>query len=284
MLLNNAKFYLQGQSSVHQFDARSKILLLFIFSISIFFINSYIGLLIDLCLLLICIKASKIPFQKISSGISVIYIICTLIVICNCFTFGEALIPNSDLSLFYPFAYIDSLIEHLNYPIVGSLIFSTLGLFRGLFFAFRIIFLTWATLLICYTTTTNEMTYAFSSFLHPLKRFGVPVDDISMVCSIALRFIPLTFDEYLSIKEAQWSRGADFDSGSYIARIKAHGAIFIPLLVNLFKKANKLALTLDSRCYGYRERTNIHASKISQTNIAYSILISALIIAVAIVL
>ncbi len=84
----------------------------------------------------------------------------------------------------------------------------------------------------------------------PLRAIKVPVDDIAMVFSIALRFIPLIIAEYEQVKDAQWSRGASFDEGGLMKRLRAHVAILMPLVVGLFRRADRLAMAMEARCYG----------------------------------
>jgi energy-coupling factor transport system permease protein len=134
---------------------------------------------------------------------------------------------------------------------------SMAGILRGLFFMLRLLTLVLATSLLTLTTSPVSMTDAITSILSPLRTFRVPVDDIALVFSIALRFIPTIADEADKIVIAQTARGARFTSGNALARIKAWVPVLIPLLVQLFRRADHLALAMESRCYTGQGRTRL---------------------------
>ena len=123
----------------------------------------------------------------------------------------------------------------------------------------RIVLLVVASLAVTYTTTSTELTDALGFFLRPLKRLGVPTDDIAMVFSLALRFIPVTAEEFGRVHDAQWARGASFAEGSLWERLRAWQTVLIPLFVGLFRRADSLAVAMDARCYGAPdvERTSL---------------------------
>lgn len=166
----------------------------------------------------------------------------------------------------------------------GSFAFQTEGLERGLFFALRILLLVWASLIVCLTSTSTQLTDALASFLHPLRRWRIPVDDVAMVFSIALRFIPVTAEEYMRIRDAQWSRGASFTDGSVLARAKAHISILIPLFVGLFRRADDLAMAMDARCYGLPgvDRTRLYDDRFSVKDAVVTVSGSLFFIAIAV--
>ena len=143
--------------------------------------------------------------------------------------------------------------------LIGSFGLVPAGLARGLFFAVRIVLLVVASLTVTYTTTSTELTDALGFFLRPLKRLGVPTDDIAMVFSLALRFIPVTAEEFGRVHDAQWARGASFAEGSLWERLRAWQTVLIPLFVGLFWRADSLAVAMDARCYGAPdvERTSL---------------------------
>ena len=143
--------------------------------------------------------------------------------------------------------------------LIGSFGLVPAGLARGLFFAVRIVLLVVASLTVTYTTTSTELTDALGFFLRPLKRLGVPTDDIAMVFSLALRFIPVTAEEFGRVHDAQWARGASFAEGSLWERLRAWQTVLIPLFVGLFRRADSLAVAMDARCYGAPdvERTSL---------------------------
>lgn len=213
--------YIAADSSVHRYDARSKLFLLLVYSVCLFFIDTWAGMAGAAVLLLAVLAASRLPVGRVL-GIAVpVYVLAAFTVAANALTYAD-----------------------------GGFAFTEAGLVRGCFFAARILLLVWASLIVCFSTTSTQLTDALIWALRPLRRLRVPVDDIAMVFSIALRFIPVTAEEYLRIRDAQWSRCAPLDEGSVIARLRAHSAILIPLFVGLFRRADVLAQAMDARCYG----------------------------------
>lgn len=153
----------------------------------------------------------------------------------------------------------------------NGLVFSLDGLYRGIFFGARIVLLVIASLVVCMTSDALSISSAFRSFLQPLSKIKVPVDDVATILSITLRFIPLTAKEYFSIKEAQWSRGANFDEGPILGRVKAHCAILIPLFINMFRKADLLAMSMDARGYGISSvrRIDINSKRLDWQSVIF---------------
>ena len=123
------------------------------------------------------------------------------------------------------------------------------GVKRSIFMALRLTFLIIGSSLMTLTTTPNQLTDALEKLLKPLNKIKVPVHEIAMMMSIALRFIPILVDETDKIMKAQMARGADFESGNFIQRIKAMLPILIPLFISAARRANDLALAMDARCY-----------------------------------
>ncbi len=113
----------------------------------------------------------------------------------------------------------------------------------------RLIFLMIGSSLMTLTTTPNQLTDALESLLRPLKKIHVPVHEISMMMSIALRFIPILLEETDKIMKAQMARGADFESGNIIQRVKNMVPLLVPLFISAFRRANDLALAMEARCY-----------------------------------
>lgn len=135
------------------------------------------------------------------------------------------------------------------------------GLRTGLFFAFRIVLLMVGTSLLTLTTTPVQLTDALESLMRPASVVGLPSGEIAMMLTIALRFIPTTAQEAERVMIAQAARGARFDEGGLIARVRAYVPVLVPLFVNLFRRAEDLAVAMDSRCYrGGRGRTRLHAA------------------------
>lgn len=134
-----------------------------------------------------------------------------------------------------------------------------------------------------FTTTPNGLTDGLEKLLHPLNRIHVPVHEISMMMSIALRFIPILLEETDKIMKAQIARGADFESGNIIQRAKAMIPILVPLFVSAFRRANDLAMAMEARCYnGGDGRTKMKPLRYNKTDhIAYVILLVFLVLVIA---
>lgn len=213
--------YIAKDSPVHRTDARAKVVLLLAFSIGLFFIDSWWLMLTAVVLFVCLLGASRLPARSVFLASAPIYLICAITLIFNAFAFSE-----------------------------GSVHFNLDGLFAGCFMAVRICLLVWASLIVCYTTTSTKLVDAFVWYMQPLRRLHVPVDDVAMALSIALRFIPLVAFEYERMKEAQWSRGAPFDEGSIARRIRAHASVLLPLVVSLIRRADRLGMAMDARGYG----------------------------------
>ena len=249
--------YLESQASAHPIDARSKIIMLAVYSVGIFFVDTWLGMAAYAILLVAAGVALKAPWRKVLAIGIPVYVIAGLTIVFNMFTGGD-----------------------------GGVHFSHDGLIRGCFFAARILLLVWFSLIVCFTVEATELTQAFTSIMAPLRALRVPVDDIAMVFSIALRFIPQMIEEYFQIKNAQWSRGAEFDEGPIIARLKTHCAIMVPMFIGMFRRADRLAASMDARCYGIRHlrRTDIHAMPMNRISIAVGIAAFALCLGISILL
>lgn len=133
------------------------------------------------------------------------------------------------------------------------------GIFTAFFMALRISMLIMGTFLLTYTTSPIALTDGLESLLGPLKKVKVPVHELSMMMSIALRFIPTLIEETDKIMSAQKARGADFESGSLLDRAKALVPILVPLFISAFRRADELAIAMECRCYhGGEGRTKLH--------------------------
>lgn len=214
--------YIPKDSPVHHADARAKLVLLLAFSISIFFASSWWGMLVAVAVFAGAFALSRLPARAVFLTVVPVYLLAIITVAFNAFGY----VPDA------------------------GIVFSAEGLQRGCFLALRICLLVWASLIVSYATTSTELVDAFLWFMGPLRAVRVPVDDVAMVLSIALRFIPLIVAEYGLVRDAQWSRGASFSEGGPWRRIKAHAAILLPLVAGLFRRADRLAQAMDARCYG----------------------------------
>lgn len=237
-------------------DARAKIAVLTVYSICIFFADTWVGIAIFFLLAIVVCAACKSPVSTAMKLGTIVYVIAALTIFFNTFSFS----PEG----FYP---------TLN------------GFIRGCFFAARIVLLVMVSLFVCLSSDPQELSSAFRSYLSPLAKLKVPVDDISTILSIALRFIPMTASEYFAIRDAQWARGAKFDEGGVFQIIKAHCAILVPLFINMFRRADVLAMSMDSRGYGITgvRRIDINSRRIDGVSIVFSIVVCSAAIVFAVV-
>ena len=259
--------YIPAQSIVHTLDARVKIILLAAYAIGLFASSTWIGLGLCGVILVLSYLISQVPLKYAFKGMRPIFYILVITMVFNMFTFNAGT-TAADAD---PRAIV----------FVGTFGFSPQGLIRGLYFSARIVFLTAGASLLTFTTTLLFLTDAASFLLRPLRIFKVPVEDVAMVFSITLRFIPLTVEEAEKIKTAQMARGVKFNEGSLIARAKAWIPVISPLFISLFRRADNLAFAMDSRCYTSEGRTHRRDTKVTMQDIAIGIGMSAVFIAIA---
>lgn len=248
--------YLRGTSVVHHLDARVKLVLLIVYSVALFFLNTWIGLALGAVLCVgLCVIAS-VPIARLLKLLIPLYAILVFTLIFNAFSFDVTQVVSmrgaGDVSA-------GALARFDPVPLIGDFGFVPEGFGRGMFYVLRIVLLVLASLLVTLTTTSSELIDALNDFLRPLRAIRVPTDDIAMIISIALRFIPVTAEELFRIQAAQQSRGAVFEEGGLVRRIRAWQPVLIPLFVSLFRRSNNLALAMEARCYGMSDRrTRLH--------------------------
>ena len=232
--------YYTTDSTVHRLDARTKVIFTFFYVVALFVVKDYSGFLPLVSIFLFSVILSKIPFRYILRGLKPILFIVLLTVLFNFFgSVGGKVI----------FEW-------------GILRMTDEGLRRGTFLALRLILLMLGTSMMTFTTTPTSLTDALEHIFRPLKVIKVPVHELAMMMSIALRFIPILLDETDRIMKAQQARGADFESGNLFKRAKALLPIFIPLLISAFRRAFDLAQAMEARCYhGGEGRTRFRPMK-----------------------
>ena len=221
-------------SPIHRMDARVKLLLTLLFVVGIFFIKSYFGFILTAELLLTIILVAKLPMMSVLKSVRGVLLILVFTALINLFLGGE----NGSEVLW----------KWNMLTITESSVHTTIKLVLRLFLLIS------GTTILSLTTTPVALADGVESLLSPLKVIRVPVRDIAMIMSIALRFIPTLFEETNKIISAQKSRGASFDTGGPIARIKALLPVLIPLFVSSFRRADELAFAMDSRCYNASEK------------------------------
>lgn len=218
--------YYPEQSVIHRLDARTKILGTLLYIIEVFLVNSFAGFGLVILALGILIGISKVPVRFIFKGLKAVVLIILLTFVLNLFMFdGTVLWHWKFLTITYE------------------------GLYRSCFMALRLILLIIGTSMLTLTTKPMELTDGLEKLLKPFNRLGLPSHEIALMMSIALRFIPTLLEETDKIMKAQQARGADFESGNLMQRVKNMIPILIPLFVGSFRIAQDLALAMEARCY-----------------------------------
>jgi energy-coupling factor transport system permease protein len=168
---------------------------------------------------------------------------------------------------------------------LGPLAVDGEGLTRGAFFAIRIMLLVTGTSLLTLTTGPLQLAGGIERAMAPLKHVGVPVGDLAMTLTIALRFIPTTAEEAEQIMTAQQARGASFDAGGPIARVRAYAPVLVPLFFQLFRRADALATAMEARCYrGSEGRTRLVEARMHASDWIAMLIAAALLVAVGVML
>ena len=218
--------YYPADSVLHRLDPRVKLTGTLVYIVSLFLVKNLWGYLIAALALAAVIRTSKVPFGYIVKGLKAVVILLLFTVCFNLFlTSGTPI---------FEWKFIHITREGL------SLAFSM---------AVRLTLLILGSSLMTFTTTPNELTDGIESLLSPLKKLHVPVHEVAMMMSIALRFIPILLEETDKIMKAQQARGADFESGGIIKRAKAMIPILVPLFISAFRRAGDLAMAMEARCY-----------------------------------
>ena len=187
--------YYQTDSLLHRLDPRVKLVGTFVYLISLFVVDSFVGYIAAALFLAAMIMLSNVPFRYIVRGMKTIVL-----------------------------TFAIKMAVRLSLLILGSSIMTL-------------------------TTTPTQLTDALESLLRPLKKIHVPVHEIAMMMSIALRFIPILMEETDKIMKAQIARGADFESKNIVKKIKSMVPLLVPLFISAFRRANDLAMAMEARCY-----------------------------------
>ena len=231
-------------------DSLVKLLLVIAYIVFVFLIKSFIGFIPLLLFLGIAIILSRVPVKSVLRSVKAVLYLAVFTAILNVFFYG-----GTDATV----------LEIGGVPLKWWVISVTKqGLINAAFMTLRLVLLVLGTCLLTLTTTPNDLTYGIERLLFPLKLLKVPVHVLALTMSIALRFIPTLMEETDRIVCAQKSRGADFESGGLITRIKAMVPILIPLLASAFRRAEELGDAMDSRCYsGNKNRTRYRKARLN---------------------
>ena len=238
--------FFPGKSPIHRMDPRVKIVLVMALIVALFLADGVVSYALMIGFLLAVIWISKIPARMVVKGLKPILFIISFTAVLN---------------LFYtPGDYIWQF---------GFLHISKQGIFVAVKMVLRIMLLIIGTSMLTYTTSPIQLTDGLERLLSQLKKVHAPVHELSMMMSIALRFIPTLIEETEKIISAQKARGADFESGNLIQRAKAMIPILVPLFISAFRRADELAVAMECRLYrGDVGRTRMKQLKVSGVDYA----------------
>ena len=218
--------YYQTDSVIHRLDPRVKLVTTLCYIISLFIVDSVVGYVIAGLFLALIIKLSKVPVKFMVRGMKSILFLLIMAVVFNLFlTPGEVVLS------------------------IWKLHITKEGIALASMMAVRLVFLIMGSSIMTLTATPNNLTDGLESLMKPLKVIKVPVHEIAMMMSIALRFIPILLEETDKIMKAQIARGADFESGNLIKKAKSMVPLLVPLFISAFRRANDLATAMEARCY-----------------------------------
>lgn len=228
--------YYKADSVLHKLDARVKLLGTLLFVITLFFPKSLLSLGIATVFLAFTIKLSKVPFSMMIRGVKPLFVIICFSAIINMISVGgEVLIKLGPVSI------------------------TKQGLWMAFYLVIRLVYLVIGSSVMTFTTTPNQLTDGLEKGFRFLKKVHIPVHEIAMMMSIALRFILILTEELDKIMKAQMSRGVDFESGNILERGKKLIPVLVPLFIAAIRRASDLAMAMDARCYnGGEGKTRLH--------------------------
>ena len=250
--------HINGNSPVHNFDARLKILALVCYIVTLFFATNAAGLALALAFILTAYAVARIPLKMLFRSLKPILPIIIFTTAINIFFVGG-----------------DPVFQFWIITITKQ------GLFFTAVMASRIIGLIAAASLLTYTTSPIMLTDALERLMKPLELVKLPVNELAMMMTLALRFIPTLLEETEKIMNAQKSRGSDMDTGKFFQRVKALVPILVPLFISAFRRADELAIAMECRCYrGGKGRTRLKQLKLSAQDFLTVFLCAAVFAAV----
>lgn len=262
-MLNNITLgqYFPGTSFVHKLDPRTKLLTTMLFIVAIFFAQTPVAYGILCAFTLFVILVSCLPFFMVLKSVKPIWIILVL-------TLGIHMFTTPGETILYQYSFMTITQE---------------GLAMGAKMCLRLILLLLFSSILTFTTSPIVLTDGIENLLRPFKVIGVPAHELAMMMTIALRFIPTLLEETDRIMKAQTARGADFESGNIIERVKNMLPLLIPLFISAFRRADDLAIAMEARCYrGGEGRTRMHELKYAGRDYLAFLTVLLLIIALAV--
>lgn len=253
--------FFPGQTPIHKLDPRTKLVLVIVYIVALFLAKWFVSYVVIAAFLALVIAMSRIRLKVVLKNLKPLLFIIILTALLNLF-YGQ----GEPIAQFWIFKITKS------------------GIQNAVFMVLRISLLVAGTFMLTYTTSPIALTDGLESLLSPLKKLHAPVHELSMMMSIALRFIPILLEETDKIMKAQIARGADFENGSLIQRAKAMVPLLVPLFIAAFRRANDLAMAMEARCYrGGEGRTKMKPLVYrKQDYMGYGVLVAYLVAAVLI--
>lgn len=247
--------YFPGTTPIHKMDPRTKILSVILYIIALFSCKGIVAYALTLVYLIAAVKISKIKLKTILKGVKPVIII---------------IVFTAILNMFYTQGHV--LVKLWKFQITEE------GIKNAVLMVARIIMLITGTFLLTYTTSPITLTDGLERLMGPLKKIHMPVHELAMMMSIALRFIPILLEETDKIMKAQVARGADFENGNLIQKAKNMVPLLVPLFLSAFRRANDLAMAMEARCYrGGEGRTKMKPLLYEKRDyMAYGILVAYL--------
>ena len=247
--------YFPGNTFIHRLDPRTKLVLTIVYIVVLFVAHTWMAYALTAVFLIVCVAVSRIRPASLLRGLKPLFIIILLTALLNLFyTSGEPLVQ------FWIFTITKE------------------GVRSAVLMVLRIMMLVCGTFLLTYTTAPMQLTDGLESLLGPLKKLHVPVHELAMMMSIALRFIPTLIEETDKIMSAQKARGADFETGNLIQKAKALLPLLVPLFISAFRRADELATAMESRCYnGGEGRTRMKQLHFSSRDLVAVLVCAALV-------
>ncbi len=238
--------YFPGNTIVHRLDPRTKLLAVILYVVALFVAKGIVSYAVMAAVLAVCILASRVQMKALTRGLKPIYFIIIFTAVMNLFFTGGTPLGEGWI------------LSHITHE----------GIHSAIFMVLRIVMLIMGTFLVTYTTSPIQLTDGLENLLSPLKKLRLPVHELAMMMSIALRFIPTLIEETDKIMSAQKARGADFESGNLLQRAKALIPILVPLFISAFRRADELATAMECRCYhGGEGRTALHVLRYKKADI-----------------
>ena len=239
--------YFPGDTIAHKLDPRTKLLMVVAYIAALFLAEWFVSYGVMVLVLASCVAVSKVPLKSLVRGLKPVLFIIAFTAILNLFY-----TPGREI---WHWWVLKITVE---------------GIQAAFFMMLRITMLIMGTFLLTYTTSPIVLTDGLESLLNPLKKIHVPVHELSMMMSIALRFIPTLIEETDKIMSAQKARGADFDTGGLMDKARALIPLLVPLFISAFRRADELAIAMECRCYhGGEGRTRLRQLKYRKADVAF---------------